>query len=112
MDYSDINELADEPEVAPVAEGPKGKEENLMLPPPTPTDAVPKTKKEEGASKSVFDQSLADSLEAQEEKLRKETPLAAMLPSKYEGIDVTSIFPDFTTEKESFFAPVKNYLFN
>jgi len=78
-----------------------------MLPPPTPTDVAPKVKKEDEASKSVFDESLAASLEAQAEKLRKETPLAAMLPSKYEGIDVTSIFPDFTTEKESFFTESK-----
>jgi hypothetical protein len=75
-----------------------------MLPPPTPTDVSPKVKKEDEASKSAFNLSLAASLEAQAEKLRKETPLAAMLPSKYEGVDVTTIFPDFTTEKESSFS--------
>lgn len=72
-----------------------------MLPPPTPTDSASKTTKDEDASKSVFNLSTAESLEAQA-LARKETPLAAMLPSKYEGIDVTVLFPDFTTEKESF----------
>lgn len=32
-------------------------------------------------------------------KKRIETPLAAMLPSKYAEIDVTEIFPDFRYDK-------------
>lgn len=32
-----------------------------------------------------------------------ETPLAAMLPSKYANVDVTELFPDFRPDK------VKNY---
>jgi len=30
---------------------------------------------------------------------RLETPLAAMLPSKYENVDVTTLFPDFRVGK-------------
>lgn len=30
-----------------------------------------------------------------QEKKRLDTPLAAMLPSKYADIDVTELFPDF-----------------
>lgn len=31
----------------------------------------------------------------EEDKKKLETPLAAMLPSKYENVDVRKIFPDF-----------------
>lgn len=31
----------------------------------------------------------------EEPKRKLETPLAAMLPSKYQNIDVTDLFPDF-----------------
>lgn len=30
---------------------------------------------------------------------RRDTPLAAMLPSKYADVDVTEIFPDFRYDK-------------
>lgn len=36
------------------------------------------------------------------EKKRLETPLAAMLPSKYANVDVTELFPDFRHGKVSF----------
>lgn len=32
-------------------------------------------------------------------KKRLDTPLAAMLPSKYENTDVTELFPDFRHDK-------------
>lgn len=35
------------------------------------------------------------------EKRRLDTPLAAMLPSKYANVDVTEIFPDFRHGKVS-----------
>lgn len=36
------------------------------------------------------------------EKRKLETPLAAMLPSKYANIDVTELFPDFRHGQVSF----------
>lgn len=56
---------------------------DLMPPPPVPTD-----KKSDGED---------DSEEALAKK--RETPLASMLPSKYAGINVTEIFPDFRIDK-------------
>lgn len=35
----------------------------------------------------------------EENSKKKNTPLAAMLPSKYQGIDVSEIFPDFRMDK-------------
>lgn len=65
-------------------------DENLMPPPPAPiikqykdTEMVVKTE------------------EAEKKKL--ETPLAAMLPSKYANIDVTELFPDFRHGKVRIF---------
>jgi transcription initiation factor TFIID subunit 1 len=71
-DYSDINELAED-------EGGPGVDDSvLMPPPPTPTSRR---------------ELLADA------KKRLETPLAAMLPSKYANIDVRELFPDFRPDK-------------
>lgn len=71
-DYSDINELAED------EGGPYLDDSILMPPPPTPT---------------------SKSLSASEAKKRLETPLAAMLPSKYANIDVRELFPDFRPDK-------------
>jgi len=40
-----------------------------------------------------------------EPKIRRrlDTPLAAMLPAKYENIDITEVFPDFRYDKVSRF---------
>lgn len=57
-------------------------DENLMPPPPTP--ALAKT----------AEQNISDT-ETGEMKKRLDTPLAAMLPSKYADVDVTELFPDF-----------------
>lgn len=55
-----------------------------MPPPP-----IPKTQ-ENGICVST------DTQQTEEEAKKKlETPLAAMLPSKYANIDVTELFPDF-----------------
>lgn len=55
-----------------------------MPPPPVPTD-------------SEVAQEKKDEAEANKRKL--ETPLAAMLPSKYAGVEVTDLFPDFRQDK-------------
>ncbi len=72
-DYSDITELAED------EGGPYVDDSVLMPPPPTPTPKTPT--------------SLSDS------KKKLETPLAAMLPSKYANIDVRELFPDFRPDK-------------
>lgn len=71
-DYSDITELAED------EGGPYVDDSILMPPPPTPT------------SKAQL---------AAEAKKKLETPLAAMLPSKYANIDVRELFPDFRPDK-------------
>lgn len=71
-DYSDINELAED-------EGGNDVDDSvLMPPPPTPTPR---------------------SASALDHKKKLETPLAAMLPSKYANIDVRELFPDFRPDK-------------
>ncbi|CAH1981121.1 unnamed protein product [Acanthoscelides obtectus] len=85
-DYFDINELADD-ENKNDAEGYEADDETpakdgeLMPPPPIPSTVNPK---ENGG---------AHGDEIERKKL--ETPLAAMLPSKYANVDVTELFPDF-----------------
>lgn len=54
-----------------------------MPPPPAPSDNETDTPRE-----------LAESY-----RRKLETPLAAMLPSKYANIDVTELFPDFRPDK-------------
>ncbi|CAB0008507.1 unnamed protein product [Nesidiocoris tenuis] len=86
VDYSDINELADEP--VPIKDGSTsdydaddesaGKDADLMPPP------APKQIKNENE---------------EEDKPKLNTPLAAMLPSKYSGVDVRELFPDFRMDK-------------
>ncbi|XP_059489774.1 transcription initiation factor TFIID subunit 1 isoform X2 [Neocloeon triangulifer] len=104
VDYSDINELAEDvsevQEVKPSEESKTNvKEATLMPPPPPVTEAVPKTTtgKEEPPvqvttpsdnAASVFDLNIS-----------KKAPLAGMLPSRYEGIDVKTLFPDFRVDK-------------
>ncbi|CAH0547721.1 unnamed protein product [Brassicogethes aeneus] len=79
-DFFDINELAEDDQTKNVNEdydaedGEKGaNDEALMPPPPKPIEG----KNDENDKKKL------------------ETPLAAMLPSKYQNIDVTELFPDF-----------------
>lgn len=67
--------------------GVKPADNALMPPPPVPDEK--KSDKEEDE----------ESDEARSKK--HETPLASMLPSKYAGIDVTEIFPDFRVDKAS-----------
>lgn len=59
-------------------------DQQLMPPPPLPSD-------------SEIAQEKKDEAEANKRKL--ETPLAAMLPSKYAGVKVTDLFPDFRQDK-------------
>jgi transcription initiation factor TFIID subunit 1 len=59
----------------------------LMPPPPLPTVG-----KDDSTSEHE-----ATSADGRRRKL--DTPLAAMLPSKYQNVDVTEIFPDFRVDK-------------
>ncbi|KAJ8966592.1 hypothetical protein NQ314_003444 [Rhamnusium bicolor] len=59
------------------------KDDELMPPPPAPI--IKTEQKDSDSSKSTVDG----------EKKKLETPLAAMLPSKYANVDVTELFPDF-----------------
>ena len=73
-DYSDITELAED-------EGGPYVDDSVLMPPPrTPTSS-------KSASLSELN------------KKKLETPLAAMLPSKYANIDVRELFPDFRPDK-------------
>ncbi|RZC42250.1 TBP-binding domain containing protein, partial [Asbolus verrucosus] len=86
IDFSDINELAEEEEELKQEnydaddEHPKENDNELMPPPPVPTSK----------------ESTEPTLNADDgDKKKLETPLAAMLPSKYANINVTDLFPDF-----------------
>jgi transcription initiation factor TFIID subunit 1 len=82
VDFSDITELAEveeshggdeaEPNYDADDEG-LGSDHRLMPPPPPPHHSA--------------------------SNKRLDTPLAAMLPSKYANIDVTQLFPDFRVDK-------------
>ena len=58
------------------------KDNKLMPPPPAPV------------SKEVIEPPATINIDDGDKK-KLETPLAAMLPSKYANIDVTELFPDF-----------------
>lgn len=63
--------------------------------PPPPTPLKPETVNNR-------DSEIAQIAASNEEnKRRLETPLAAMLPSKYANVDVTELFPDFRHGKVS-----------
>lgn len=91
IDYSDINELAEDVMVDRKKtdgstsdydaddEGLGGNTDTvLMPPPPNPSDK---------------------NMDEDSKKRKLETPLAAMLPSKYAGVDVRELFPDFRVDK-------------
>lgn len=95
IDYSDINECITEEIVTETRikdesmsdydaddEGLGGNIDNNLMPPPP----VPLIKHE-------------NETDAEAERRRLETPLAAMLPSKYSGVDVRELFPDFRVDK-------------
>jgi transcription initiation factor TFIID subunit 1 len=107
VDYSDINELADDAfEVKDILqshtpvkvedgtdydaddEGTGLKSDTQLMPPPP----LPCAEKDNNS----YEQEAASG-EGRRRKL--ETPLAAMLPSKYQNIDVTELFPDFRVDK-------------
>lgn len=66
-------------------------DESLMPPPPVP---INKEHREAEVVSKMEDT----------EKKKLETPLAAMLPSKYANVDVTELFPDFRHGKVSTFS--------
>ncbi|KAL3284682.1 hypothetical protein HHI36_018831 [Cryptolaemus montrouzieri] len=84
VDFSDINELAEDDEIdtdysVQSKDSIKhGKDDFLMPPPPAP-----------------FDSEASESANSEADKKKLDTPLAAMLPSKYADVDVTELFPDF-----------------
>lgn len=94
VDYSDINELAEDITVHSRKnddstsdydaddEDVCGKMDTKLMPPPP----NPKIKTEDDGDQD-------------ERKRLLETPLAAMLPSKYVGVDVRELFPDFRVDK-------------
>ncbi|XP_025829249.1 transcription initiation factor TFIID subunit 1 [Agrilus planipennis] len=101
IDFSDISELADDDEEGikkEVTDNEKNtsnieisnvQEQNdshLMPPPPIPTT--------EASSENVINGNADSQLGSTTEK-KLDTPLAAMLPSKYANVDVTELFPDF-----------------
>lgn len=107
VDYSDINELADDAfegkdilqSDTPVKvedgtdydaddEGTGLKSDTQLMPPPP----LPGAEKDNNSCEQE-----AASGEGRRRKL--DTPLAAMLPSKYQNIDVTELFPDFRVDK-------------
>lgn len=63
----------------------KDDESVLMPPPPIPVKDEHNVNQSYGTSSDDGDQN----------KRKLETPLAAMLPSKYADVDVTELFPDF-----------------
>ncbi|XP_026472569.1 transcription initiation factor TFIID subunit 1 [Ctenocephalides felis] len=63
--------------------------DNILMPPPG-------QKSSEGKDNSLADD---DTMNNSDSKKKLETPLAAMLPSKYAGVDVTELFPDFRSDK-------------
>ncbi|XP_049784763.1 transcription initiation factor TFIID subunit 1 isoform X1 [Schistocerca cancellata] len=107
VDYSDITELAEE-ELAEANsvlqqqagkvddstdydaddEGTGLKSDTQLMPPP----AMPVLGKDATAAERA-------AAEAEARKRKLETPLAAMLPSKYADVDVTELFPDFRVDK-------------
>ncbi|XP_066256544.1 transcription initiation factor TFIID subunit 1 [Euwallacea similis] len=80
-DFFDINEVAEDEELNYNADDTIPKDKALMPPPPVP-------------SSSSSSQVLETGHEGVEKK-KLDTPLAAMLPSKYADVDVTELFPDF-----------------
>jgi transcription initiation factor TFIID subunit 1 len=105
IDFSDINELAEEEEEETKQENydaddehPKESDVKLMPPPPVP----------------IIKETIEQPLSAEDgDKKKLETPLAAMLPSKYANIDVTDLFPDFRHGKvlrfSRLFGPVSSF---
>ncbi|XP_046667690.1 transcription initiation factor TFIID subunit 1 [Homalodisca vitripennis] len=100
VDYSDINELADDIHCSENSrkllkneedttdydaddEGPNMKHDLQLMPPPP----LPESEKEN------------DDLTEEGLNKKLETPLAAMLPSKYANVDVRELFPDFRHDK-------------
>ncbi|KAH1004133.1 transcription initiation factor TFIID subunit 1 isoform X2 [Dendroctonus ponderosae] len=88
QDFFDINEIADDedqqsiiPESSSAIKEVRN-DKNLMPPPPAPNT----NENAENNAKGV-------------EKRKLDTPLAAMLPSKYANTDVTELFPDFRHEQ-------------
>jgi transcription initiation factor TFIID subunit 1 len=107
VDYSDISELADDVSEVKVHshcnamlkvedgteydaddEGTGFKSDTLLMPPPP----LPASGKDDNISER-------EAANGDSRRRKLDTPLAAMLPSKYQNIDITEIFPDFRVDK-------------
>lgn len=98
IDYSDISELAEEivydskrmddgTDYDADDEEPPHKTDTQLMPPPPPL------------TESDKDGNASHELDSEGKKKKLETPLAAMLPSKYADVDVRELFPDFRVGK-------------
>lgn len=74
---------------------PQSDDTQLMPPPPRPSSSAEQSGKAGEGEDSDGEE--GESEEARQRRL--ETPLAAMLPSKYADIAVTELFPDFRVDK-------------
>lgn len=102
VDYSDISELAEEIAYDTLEsssrledgtdydaddEEPSHKTDTQLMPPPPPL------------GEHERDGNASHELDSEGKKKKLETPLAAMLPSKYADVDVRELFPDFRVGK-------------
>ncbi|XP_055848385.1 transcription initiation factor TFIID subunit 1 isoform X1 [Episyrphus balteatus] len=109
VDYSDITEMSEDCPHSPpksvdlddaipaskvTADGMKVDDKELMPPPSAP---VRSTSISEGTKPGETTEAEKNNEKQIEKKL--DTPLAAMLPSKYANIDVRELFPDFRPDK-------------
>lgn len=123
VDFSDINELADDDIVIKIGVSEKSDsfdddydadddadvskkkscsdDKTLMPPPPVPAtkkEGTPSPKKgdgKDGEDKSKSSASTSPTSDSSKTEASLNTPLAAMMPSKYAGVDVRALFPDF-----------------
>lgn len=84
--------------------GERNDDKELM--PPPPLDAAPSVIKQEDPSSDLAQSSSSPTAAAESKRMidkmndrKRETPLGAMLPSKYAEVDVTELFPDFRQDK-------------
>lgn len=127
-DFYNINELADEPPTksydakddydiedaipavkvtadAIIKKSPKSElsegefSDDKQLMPPPPLEAAPSVKLEDTATSVESPTPSCSSAVNGKNDKKLETPLGAMLPSKYANVDVTELFPDFRQDK-------------
>uniref|UniRef100_A0A224Z6D9 Transcription initiation factor TFIID subunit 1 n=1 Tax=Rhipicephalus zambeziensis TaxID=60191 RepID=A0A224Z6D9_9ACAR len=121
VDYFDFEELADDDgdekkESQPISDAPvpksdsesgakpddeegfrEGSQDSELMPPPPAPAPLPGSQLAEKSSKGTEDtkEQAEDDETSAARKRNLDTPLAAMLPSKYADLDVTELFPEF-----------------